>query len=181
MPITHTAYRKLAPSTTRKSGENPEFFVEIPAPRRKHRFEMTEALQRAVSLAKRFGLPLTHRNLYVIEKAVESESGFRQVSIAAAAANIREGALAAITRGESLNYFFFEDARWRPENVPLRRNVNAEREERLRMEALLGTQAYYTQQQCWRCLGHGIISTDPTFGAGCRWVPCPVCRPEASA
>jgi len=70
-------------------------------------------MQAAIRLAKSLGLPLTHRNLYVIEKAIEAESNFRQIPVGAAVEIIRDGALAEAVRGGELNYFFFEDCRWR--------------------------------------------------------------------
>ena len=107
------AFHNSRADSSEKSAENSVFPVDSPAPRRK-RFVMGEAMQAAISLAKRFGLPLTHRNLYVIELAIEAEKEFRQISVWEAAANIREGAMAEAVRGAELNYFFFEDARWRP-------------------------------------------------------------------
>lgn len=67
----------------------------------------------ACSFAKCLGLPLTYRNLYVIELAIEAESNFRQVGIAKAAALILDSAQAAIEMGECVNYFWFEDCCWR--------------------------------------------------------------------
>lgn len=77
---------------------------------------MTGAMKLAISLAKRFGLPPTHRTLYVIELAIKTESEFRDIPIAEAAANIREGTLAEVTRGRKLNYSFFAYGGWRPVN-----------------------------------------------------------------
>lgn len=67
----------------------------------------------AIGLAKRLGLPRTFRNLYVIEAAIQAEKEFRGCSIAEAAEEIHAGAMAAAERGDAVNYFFFEDCRWR--------------------------------------------------------------------
>lgn len=90
----------------------------------------------ACRFAKCLGLPLTYRNLYVIELAIEAEVVFAEqynrelaqflareegqpmkqpvpVSIAQAAATIMDGAISARERGECVNYFWFEDCGWR--------------------------------------------------------------------
>lgn len=67
----------------------------------------------ACRFAKCLGLPLTYRNLYVIELALEAESNYSQVSIAKAAAIILDSAQAALRTGECVNYFWFEDCCWR--------------------------------------------------------------------
>lgn len=67
----------------------------------------------ACRLAKRLGLPLTFRNLYVIDAAIAAESEFLNVDPREAADTIIEGAIEHAERGEEINYFFFEDCRWR--------------------------------------------------------------------
>jgi hypothetical protein len=90
----------------------------------------------ACSLAKRLCLPLTFRNLYVIEMAIEAERTYAEnynwdmerslafeqkrkpnptgpVSVSRAAATIMEGAILALEMGECVNYFWFEDCCWR--------------------------------------------------------------------
>ncbi len=164
------AFHNSRPVSSKKSAENSAFSVDSPEPRRK-RFAMSEAMQAAISLAKRFGLPLSHRNLYVIELAILAESEFRQISIGGAAANIREGALAEVTRGGSLNYFFFEDARWRSPRCE-------SKAERNRMEAAVGTGlADWEGPECSHCNDRGYIFN---YGPGKRTFPCPECRNEAS-
>jgi signal recognition particle subunit SEC65 len=80
---------------------------------RPKRFVFNGLMQAAIRLAKSLGLPLTHRNLYVIAKAIEAESEFREIALGAAVEIIRDGALAEVVRGGEVNYFFFEDCRWR--------------------------------------------------------------------
>jgi hypothetical protein len=166
-------YRNPDAASRKKSAENPAVSVDYSRARRP-RFVMTEAMQAAISLAKRFGLPLSHRNLYVIELAVLAESDFRQILIPEAASNIREGAMAEIVRGGSLNYFFFEDAGWR---FP-RRETKADRN---RMEASVGASTGlddWRSPTCSRCNDRRYIFN---YGPGKRTKPCPECCAEVPA
>jgi hypothetical protein len=154
------AFHNSPLDSSKKSVNNSPLPVESAEPRRK-RFVLSESMQQAISLAKRFGIPLSHRNLYVIDLAVQAESEFRQISLCAAAANIREGALAEIARGGSLNYFFFEDAGWRP----------SRREETNRMEAAVGMrpeESAAKPPKCSKCLDTGLWARDQRG-------PCPEC------
>ena len=168
------AFHNSPADSSKKSVNISALPVDSPAPRRK-RFVMTEAMQAAISLAKRFGLPLSHRNLYVIELAVLAECEFRQICIPEAAANIREGALAEITRGGSLNYFFFEDAGWRYPRLSFK-----ERDElRMRNEATVGAgMSDWRGPKCSKCNDRGYVFN---YGPGERTRPCPECGVEASA
>ncbi len=75
---------------------------------------MTEAKAAAIGLAKRLCLPLTFRNLYVIELALEAESGSSpQLTLQQITQEIFEQAEAARRLGEQVNYFWFEDCGWR--------------------------------------------------------------------
>jgi hypothetical protein len=67
----------------------------------------------ACRFAKCLGMPLSYRNLYIIELSIEAESNFSKVSIAKAAAVIMDAAQAALEMGECVNYFWFEDCCWR--------------------------------------------------------------------
>lgn len=67
----------------------------------------------ACRFAKCLGLPLTYRNLYIVELSIEAESNFSQVGIARAAATILDSAVAARDMGVCVNYFWFEDCCWR--------------------------------------------------------------------
>jgi hypothetical protein len=80
---------------------------------RRNRAPLSVARLAACRFAKCLGLPLTYRNLYVIELAIEAESNFSQVTIAKAASIIMDGALAALEMRECVNYFWFEDCCWR--------------------------------------------------------------------
>jgi hypothetical protein len=88
----------------------------------------------AIRFAKCLGLPLTYRNLYVIELALDAESSFSQVSIAKAAAIILDGAIAARTMGECVNYFWFEDCGWRQPKLSFKQRDDL----RMRAEASIG-------------------------------------------
>lgn len=154
------AFHNSPADSSEKSAENPVLSVDSLAPRRK-RFSLTEAMQAAISLAKRFGLPLTHRNLYVIELAILAERDFREVSLWEAAAYVREGAMAAKLRGVELNYFFFEDASWRPNRETRAENDLGDRE----------------GLKCWYCNDRGYVFN---YGPGKRTRPCPECQAEVS-
>ena len=79
----------------------------------KNRVPLSVARLAACRFAKCLGLPLTFRNLYVIELAIEAECQFSKVTVAKAAAIIMDGASAARSLGECVNYFWFEDCCWR--------------------------------------------------------------------
>lgn len=70
-------------------------------------------MQAAIRLVKSLGLVPSYRNLYVIELAISSESNFSSIPIAEAAERIIADGRAALQMGESLDYFWFEDACWR--------------------------------------------------------------------
>lgn len=74
---------------------------------------MTVAKLAAIRMAKCLALPLTFRNLHVIELALEAESQFAKVSITKAADTILQCAMAQSDIGEAINYFWFEDGCWR--------------------------------------------------------------------
>jgi hypothetical protein len=74
---------------------------------------MTEAMQAALQLVKCLGLVPSFRNLHIIELAISAESNFSSISIPEAAERIIKMARIDLTRGESLDYFWFEDCRWR--------------------------------------------------------------------
>lgn len=67
----------------------------------------------ACRLLKRLGLPLTFRNLYVVELAIEAEIALSSNSIQQIVDEIAEQAEAARSLGEPVNYFWFEDCGWR--------------------------------------------------------------------
>lgn len=168
------AFHNSRSVSSEKSEENSALPVETPEPRRK-RFAMTEAMQAAISLVKRFGLTHSHRLLYIVELAILAECEFREISIPEAASNIREGALAEITRGGSLNYFFFEDCGWRYPRLSFK-----ERDEmRIRAEAAVGAGlSDWGGPKCSRCNDRGYVFN---YGPGERTRPCPECGVEASA
>lgn len=88
----------------------------------------------AIRFCKCLPLPLSFRNLYIVELSIEAESNFSQVSIAKAAAIIMDGAIAAREMGECVNYFWFEDSGWRQPKLSFR-----QRDELLnRREAAVG-------------------------------------------
>lgn len=97
------AFHNSRSVSSEKSAENP-------APKR---FVLNGLMDAAIRLAKSLGIPRTHRMLYVIAKAIEAESDFSHISAGAAVEIIRDGAMAEAVRGGELNYFFFEDCRWR--------------------------------------------------------------------
>jgi hypothetical protein len=74
---------------------------------------MSEAAIAACRLAKTLGLVSTFRNLYIYEMAITSESNFSSISIPEAMHLIIAEAREALERGECLDYFWFEDCRWR--------------------------------------------------------------------
>lgn len=93
-----------------------------------NRFAMTEAKAAACRVAKALCLPLTFRNLYVIELAIEAEIEFSatphtssagvdvpgaEVPVAQVTAEIIGQAQAARRLGVSINYLWFEDCGWR--------------------------------------------------------------------
>jgi len=84
------------------------------------RFRMTEAKIAACHLAKRLCLPLTFRNLYVIELAIEAEITFSSISVQEAANQIADYAIAARETGEHVDYFWFEDCGWRYRKLSFR-------------------------------------------------------------
>jgi signal recognition particle subunit SEC65 len=142
---------------------------------------MSGLMQSAVRLAKSLGLPLTHRNLYVIEKAIEAEKNFRQVEIGAAVEIIRDGAMAEAVRGGELNYFFFEDCRWRYPRLSA-----AERRQHANRMALMQAHAEIERERaeratepppCTNCNDRGYVFN---YGPGKRTRPCPECQSEAS-
>lgn len=74
---------------------------------------MSEARAAACRLAKALFLPLTFRNLYVIEHAIEAEIAAASCTIDEAVGEISRQAAAARELGENVNYFWFEDSGWR--------------------------------------------------------------------
>jgi hypothetical protein len=97
------AFHNSPADSSENSSENPT----------RKRFVLNGLMEAAIRLSKSIGFPRTHRNLYVIAKAIEAECDFQQIPVGAAVENIRQGALAEVVRGGELNYFFFEDCRWR--------------------------------------------------------------------
>ena len=72
-----------------------------------------EARAAACHIAKCLALPITFRNLYVIELAVKTEVDLSAVPFSEAAATIIAEAHAARRMGVFVNYFWFEDGGWR--------------------------------------------------------------------
>lgn len=130
---------------------------------RRNRFVMSEAKAAACRLAKRLALPLTFRNLYVIELAIEAEAS-RCGSISEAVEIIFEPAMDELFRGRVVNYFFFEDARWRSGQHGTRRL------QRLAAAAMAGSSIV-----CSNCNDRGYIFN---YGPGKRTQPCPECQGE---
>jgi hypothetical protein len=134
-------------------------------------------MQAAIRLAKSLGLPLTHRNLYVIAKAIEAESNFGGGGMGRAVETIRDGALAEAVRGGELNYFFFEDCRWRYPKLSFKERDDL----RMRAEATAGVYDSspaepWQPTKCFRCEDTGKVWND---GPGARRIPCPDCQMEA--
>ena len=158
------AFHNSRADSSEKTAEN--------SPRK--RFVLNGLMQAAIRLAKSLGLPLTHRNLYVIAKAIEAESNFRQISTGAAVEVIRDAAMAESVRGGELNYFFFEDCRWRYPKLSFK-----ERDaKRLREEARVGVHnssraESWQPAKCFRCEDTGKVWND---GPGARRIPCPDCH-----
>jgi hypothetical protein len=67
----------------------------------------------ACRLLKWLGLPLTFRNLYVVELAIAAEVGLASSTIEQAVEEISSQAQAARELGVVVNYFWFEDCGWR--------------------------------------------------------------------
>ena len=67
----------------------------------------------ACRFLKCLGMPLSFRNLYIVELSIEAESAFSQVTIAKAAAIILDAAQLDLELGRCVNYFWFEDCCWR--------------------------------------------------------------------
>jgi len=162
------AFHNSGADSSEKAAEN--------APRK--RFVLNGLMQAAIRLAKSLGLPLTHRNLYVIAKAIEAESNFRQISTGAAVETIRDGAMAEAVRGGELNYFFFEDCRWRYPKLSFKERDDL----RMRAEARVGAYDSSSAEppaesrqpaKCFRCEDTGKVWND---GAGARRIPCPDCH-----
>lgn len=80
---------------------------------RNNRAPLTVARLAACRFCKCLGFPLTYRNLYVVELALEAESNFSQVGIAGAAKIIMDAAMLDLQDGRCVNYFWFEDCCWR--------------------------------------------------------------------
>ncbi|HEX4284659.1 MAG TPA: hypothetical protein VHZ28_06170 [Terracidiphilus sp.] len=80
---------------------------------RSSRFAMTEAKIAACRLVKSLGLVPSFRNLHIIELAITAESNFSSISIQQATDQILHEARVGLECGESLDYFWFEDCRWR--------------------------------------------------------------------
>jgi signal recognition particle subunit SEC65 len=97
------AFHNSPAASSEKSAENPA----------RKRFVLNGLMEAAIRLAKSLCIPRSHRMLYIIAKAIEAEADFRQCPVGAAVEIIRDGALAEAVRGGELNYFFFEDCRWR--------------------------------------------------------------------
>lgn len=74
---------------------------------------MTEAKAAACRLVKTFGLLPTFRFLYIVELSIKTESEFSSISIRESTDEIIRQARFALQRGETLNYFWFEDCGWR--------------------------------------------------------------------
>jgi hypothetical protein len=155
------AFHNSRADSSKKSAENP-------APKR---FVLNGLMDAAIRLAKSLGLPLTHRNLYVIEKAVEAESSFQKISTGAAVEIIRDGAMAEVVRGGELNYFFFEDCRWRYPKLTFKERDDL----RMREKAMVGAHAPATPappDKCYKCADSGQVWNQ---GPGPRLIPCPHC------
>jgi hypothetical protein len=140
---------------------------------RRKRFVLNGLMQAAIRLAKSLGLPLTHRNLYVIGKAIEAESNFRQISTGAAVEIIRDGAMAEAVRGGELNYFFFEDCRWRYPRLSA--TEKRQLENRLANERAKQSLSEWKAPKCFKCEDTGEVWN---YGPGRRKLPCPDCRTE---
>jgi hypothetical protein len=74
---------------------------------------MSEARIAACGLLKRLGFPLTFRNLYVAELAIEAETALSSNSLQQVTEEIFSQAEAARSMGVTVNYFWFEDCGWR--------------------------------------------------------------------
>lgn len=170
-------YRTSSTETSTNRGASvrprPAVSVDSPAPRRQ-RSPMTVARLAAVRFAQCLGLPLTFRNLYVIELAIEAESEFRRVSIGEAAEIIRDGAMAEAVRGGELNYFFFEDCRWRYPKL----NAAERRERANRLaaeEAKRRIDERYAAIRCHTCNDMGFLLNPWATCAAEHTIPCPDC------
>lgn len=132
---------------------------------------MTEAKAAACLLLKRLGFPLTFRNLYVVELAIEAESGLSSIPPDVAAEFIIDCARMALRDGENLNYFWFEDAGWRNP----KRSFKQQDELRMRREATVGAQSGPTEpdNRCCYCNGRGYVFN---YGPGKRTRPCTECE-----
>ena len=74
---------------------------------------MTEARIAACRLIKHLGHVPTFRMLYVVELALQAECDYQHCSLVQSAKTIFDGAMEQVRRGEAVDYFFFEDCRWR--------------------------------------------------------------------
>lgn len=117
--------------SSEKSAENSALPVDSAAARRQ-RFAMTEAMQAACRLVKILGLVPSFRNLYIIELAIRAESNFSAISVQEAEEAIIANARAALRTGECLDYFWFEDCRWRNPKLTFKQRDDLQMREKAR-------------------------------------------------
>lgn len=127
----------------------------------------------ACRLMKCLGIVRTHRNLYIVQLAIESECEMSSRSIEEAAIQIIQIAGHAREMGEHVDYFWFEDSCWRYPKLSFKERD--EYRDRVALKLLSDQKYEPTVYSCWRCQDAKQVFN---YGPGKRLIPCPDCAKE---
>ena len=129
----------------------------------------------ACLLMKCLGIVRTHRNLYIVQLAIECECEMSSRSIEEAAIQIIQIAGHAREMGEHVDYFWFEGSCWRYPKLSFKERD--EHRDRVALNLLAEKEKKYepTVYSCLRCQdSKQVFNHKP----GKRIIPCPDCAKE---